>query len=99
MDGILLEVHNQKEGCCAWSLVATTSRVLTLRLVLLQGMMIESHFLIVLDPCLTLLSIACTSFTPNQVYSLVRVYHRAISLWFHKCLLITIFALLVLMYR
>jgi hypothetical protein len=32
------------------------------------------------------LNSACISFTLNQVYSLVRVYHRAISCWFHKCL-------------
>jgi hypothetical protein len=41
-------------------------------------------FLVVSDPCLTFLSSACTSFTPNQVYSLVRVYHQAISWWFWK---------------
>jgi hypothetical protein len=34
-DGILLEVRNQKEGCCAWSLVAPTSHIVALRLVLL----------------------------------------------------------------
>jgi hypothetical protein len=85
-DGVLLKVRNWKDGCCAWSLVATTSHVLILHLVLLQGMMIESPSLIVLDPCLTHLSSACISFMPNQVYSLARIYHRSISWWFHKCL-------------
>jgi hypothetical protein len=32
-DDVLLEVHNQKEGCCAWSFVATTSHILTLKLI------------------------------------------------------------------
>jgi hypothetical protein len=32
---ILLEVRNRKEGCCAWSLMATTGRILALSLVLL----------------------------------------------------------------
>jgi hypothetical protein len=31
-DGILLKVRNQKEGCYTWSLVATTSRILALKL-------------------------------------------------------------------
>jgi hypothetical protein len=33
--GVLLEVRNWKEGCCAWSLMAATSRILALSLVLL----------------------------------------------------------------
>jgi hypothetical protein len=52
--------------------------------------------LFVSNYCLTFLSSACTSSTSNQVYSLVRIYHRAISWRFHKCLS---FALLELMYR
>jgi hypothetical protein len=52
--------------------------------------------LFVSHPCLTFLNSACTSFTPNQVYPLVRVYHRAISWRFHKCLP---FALVELVYR
>jgi hypothetical protein len=47
-------------------------------------------FLVVLDPCLTFLSSACISFTFNQVYSLIPVYHRTISLWFRKYFLVTI---------
>jgi hypothetical protein len=41
-------------------------------------------FLICSNPCLTFLSSACILFTPNQVYPLVRIYHRAILWWFHK---------------
>jgi hypothetical protein len=48
--------------------------------------MIESPSLIILDPCLTLLSSACISFTSNPVYSLARVYQRPISWRFRKCL-------------
>jgi hypothetical protein len=36
-----------------------------------------------------ILSGACTSFTPNQVHSLVHLYHRVMSLWFCKLLLVT----------
>jgi hypothetical protein len=36
---------------------------------------------------------------PDQVYSLVHIYHWAISLWFRKCFFIILFALLVLMYH
>jgi hypothetical protein len=43
-------------------LVATTSRILALSLVLLQDMMIESFSLFVLNPHLTFLSGACVSF-------------------------------------
>jgi hypothetical protein len=53
-------------------------------------LMIESLSLFVVDPYLTTLGIVCASSTPNQVYSLVRVYHRAMSLLFRKCLPITI---------
>jgi hypothetical protein len=41
-------------------------------------LLIESLSLFVLDPCLTFLSSACIPSTPNQVYSLVHVDHRAI---------------------
>jgi hypothetical protein len=34
-DGVLLDVRNWKEGYCTWSLVATTSRISALSLVLL----------------------------------------------------------------
>jgi hypothetical protein len=38
-DGILHEVHNWEGRCCVWSLIATTSCVLALCLVLLQDLM------------------------------------------------------------
>jgi hypothetical protein len=47
----------------------------------------QKPFLVVSDPYLTFLSSACTSFTPNQVSSLVCIYHQAISWWFRKHLL------------
>jgi hypothetical protein len=53
-------------------------------------LMIKCFSLFVSNPSLTFLSSACPSFTPNQVYSLVCVYHRVKSLWFHQCHLITI---------
>jgi hypothetical protein len=84
MDGVLLKVCNWKEGCCTWSLVATTSCMLALSLLLLSNLMNVSLSLFVLNPCLTFLNSACTTFTLNQVYSLVHIYHRAISWWFHK---------------
>jgi hypothetical protein len=77
-DGILLKVHNRKEECRTWSLVAITSQVLALRLSLPQILMSVSLSLFVLKPCLTFLSIVYISFTPNQVYSLVRIHHRVI---------------------
>jgi hypothetical protein len=47
-----------------------------------RRLMIESLSSFVLNPCLTFLNSACTLFISNQVYSLVRVYHRVILLWF-----------------
>jgi hypothetical protein len=52
--------------------------------------------LFVSHPCLTFLNSACTSFTPNQVYPLVHIYHRAILSWFNKRLP---FSLVELMYH
>jgi hypothetical protein len=92
----LLEVHNQKEECCTWSLVATTSCILALKLTASLRLMIGSLFSFVSNPCLTFLSSACISFTPNQVYPLIHIYHRAILWWFHKHLL---FTLIELVYR
>jgi hypothetical protein len=86
----------EKEGCCAWSLIATTSQILALSLLLLSDLMNISISLFVSHPCLTFLNSACTSFTPNQVYPLVHVYHRAISWQFRKRLP---FALVELVYR
>jgi hypothetical protein len=48
---------------------------------------IGSPSLFVLDPCLICLNSACISFTDNQVYSMVCVYHRVIPWWFHNLLL------------
>jgi hypothetical protein len=55
---------------------------------LTSSLRLDEHqpFLVVSNPCLTLLSSACTSFTPNHVYSLVHIQHRAISFWLHECL-------------
>jgi hypothetical protein len=69
IDGVLLEVRNQKEEYCAWSLIATTSRMLDLSLLLLSDLMNVSHFLFVSNPCLMFLNSSCILFTPNQVYS------------------------------
>jgi hypothetical protein len=41
-DGVLLEVRNQKEGCCPWSLVATTSHVLALKVIASRRLIIGS---------------------------------------------------------
>jgi hypothetical protein len=38
----------------------------------------------VLNACLTFLNSTCLSFTPNQVHSLVRIQHQAISHWFYQ---------------
>jgi hypothetical protein len=70
-DSILLEVRNQKEGCCAWSLIATTSRILALKLTAALTLLIRSLSLFVSNPYLTSLDSACISFTLTQVYSLV----------------------------
>jgi hypothetical protein len=40
--------------------------------------------LIVLNTCLTFLNSTCLSFTPAQVYSLVRIQPQAISCWFYQ---------------
>jgi hypothetical protein len=90
MDGVLLEVCNRKEECHTWSLVATTSQILDLRLSLPQTLMSISLFLFVSKPCLTFLSIVYISSTPNHVYTLVRTHHWVIlhhflcSSSFHK---------------
>jgi hypothetical protein len=96
MDDILLEVHNQIEGCCVWSLIATISQILALSLLLLLDLMNISISLYVSNPCLTFINSACTSFTPNHVYPMVCIYNWAISWQFHKRLP---FALLELMYH
>jgi hypothetical protein len=90
MDGVLLEVRNRKKECCTWSLIATTSRILALKLTALVRLMIRSLSSFVSDPCLTFLSSACISCTPNQVYSLVRICHWSALLWIRKCLPTTV---------
>jgi hypothetical protein len=94
-DGVLLDVRNRKEGRCAWSLVATTSRMLALSLLLLSDLVNVNLSLFVSNPCLMSLNSAFILFTPNQVYPLVRIYHRAISWRFHNRLP---FSLLELVY-
>jgi hypothetical protein len=96
MDGVLLKVHNRKEECCAWSLTATLSQTLALSLLLLSDLMNISISLFVSHPFLTFLNSVGTSFTPNQVYPLVHIYHQAISWQFRKRLP---FALVELVYR
>jgi hypothetical protein len=61
-----------------------TSQILALTLLLLSNLINMSISLFVWHPSLTFLNSACTSFTPNQVYPFVHVYHRAISLRFCK---------------
>jgi hypothetical protein len=77
-DGVLLTVRNRKEGCCPWSLVATTCHIQALKLTASLRLMIKSLFLVLN----TRLTSACISFPPNQVCSLVHVYHWAIPWWF-----------------
>jgi hypothetical protein len=84
-DGVLLEVRNQKEECCPWSLIATTSHILALKLTASIRLMIESLFLM-LSTHFTSHNSSCISFPPNQVCSLVRAYHRAISWRFRNLL-------------
>jgi hypothetical protein len=48
-------------------------------------LMLKSLSLFVSNPYLTFLNSGCTSSTPTQVDSLIRVYHRAMSLWLRKC--------------
>jgi hypothetical protein len=71
-----------------WSLVATTSHILALKLTTFWRLMIGS--LSLSNLCLISLNSAYISSTLNQLYSLVCVYHRAMSLWFCKRFPITI---------
>jgi hypothetical protein len=54
MVGVLLVVRNRKEGCCAWSLVATTSHDRTLSMLLFQDSTDTSITLFVLSSGYTL---------------------------------------------
>jgi hypothetical protein len=96
MDGVLLEVRNRKEKCCTWSLIATTSRILALKLTVSLSLMIRSLSSFVSNPYLTFVSSACILFSPNQVYPLVCICHWTILWWFRKHLS---FALVELVYR
>jgi hypothetical protein len=49
-DGVLLEVRNRKEECCTWSLVATISHILALKLTTSLRLMIRSLSSFVLNP-------------------------------------------------
>jgi hypothetical protein len=89
-DDVLLEVHNWKGECCAWSLVATTSHILALKLTASLTLLIRSISLFISNPYLTSLDSACISFTLAPSVLLGRAYYRVISLWFHKCLLMII---------
>jgi hypothetical protein len=80
-DGVWLEVRNRKEECCPWSLVATIDHILALKLTASLKLVIESLFLM-LTTRLTSLNSAYISFPPNQVCSLVHVYHRDVPWWF-----------------
>jgi hypothetical protein len=84
-DDVLLKVRNQKGGCLPWSLIATTSHILALKLTALLRLVSESipWFL---TPHLTFLNSGCISFPPNQVCSLVRIYHRVIPWRFRNLL-------------
>jgi hypothetical protein len=66
MDDVLLEVRNQKEGFCAWSLIATTSHILTLTLTTSLRLMIESLSSFVSNPYLSFLSSTYISSQPTQ---------------------------------
>jgi hypothetical protein len=69
-------------------IIATASHVPALRLACLQYLLNISLSLMVPNLCLTFLSITCIPFISNLVYSLVHVYHWAISLWLHECFLV-----------
>jgi hypothetical protein len=47
-------------------------------------LMIENLSLFVSNSCLTFLSIAYISYTSNQMYSWVHIYHQVLSLWHHE---------------
>jgi hypothetical protein len=78
-DVVLLEVCKRKEECCAWSLVATINRKLTLMLLLLLDLLNISISLFVLHPCLTFLNSAAHSSFPTKCTpwftSIIEPYH------------------------
>jgi hypothetical protein len=44
--GVLLKIRNWKEECCTWSLLATTSRILTLKLTASLRLLVRSFSLL-----------------------------------------------------
>jgi hypothetical protein len=82
-DSILLELRNQKGRYRAWSLVATTSQLRTLSMLLLQDSTGTSITLLVWTPVIRPSNVGVSS-APNPVNPLLFAYHRAMSLWFHK---------------
>jgi hypothetical protein len=82
-DDVLLEVRNRKEGCHAWSLIAMTSHVRALNMLLFQDSTSTSITLFVQTSVIRLSNVGMSS-TPNQVHSWLLAYHQAMSLWFHK---------------
>jgi hypothetical protein len=67
MDGILLQVCNRKKRCRAWSLVAATSHIRTLSMLLFQDSTGTSVTLFVQTPILWPSNVGMSS-TPNQVH-------------------------------
>jgi hypothetical protein len=84
-DGILFEVRNRKKRWHAWSLVAMTSHVWTLSMLLFQDLTGTSITVCIQTPVIRSDNVGM-SLTRNQVHSLVLVYHRATSLWLHQML-------------
>jgi hypothetical protein len=69
-DGILLKIHNQKEGCCARSLIATVSHVLALNLTASLRVLIRSLFWFQVLAWLPLIVLASCSPQPSVLLGL-----------------------------
>jgi hypothetical protein len=79
MDGVLLEVRNRKERCHAWSLVATTSHVRTLSMLLFQDSMGTSITLVIPSSRYTTWLCLCVSKSQSDTL-LASCYRQAIPL-------------------
>jgi hypothetical protein len=79
MDGVLLEVLNQKERCCTWSLVATAIHIPATSVSLFQDLSDTSNTMFIPRPLLWPSNVGLSS-TLNQVHSLLLVYHQATTL-------------------
>jgi hypothetical protein len=79
-DVVLLEVRNQKEECYAWSLVAITSRILTLKLT--ASLSWSKAFPRCLESLLDFLRYYMRIVHSQPSVLLGSVYHQVISLWF-----------------